>query len=189
MIGDRGDLVQRLRLTLPTNWFAETAPILDGILTGFATAWTSLYDLLQFVIGQARIRTATGDFLDLAAQDFLSASFPRRLNENDDDFRSRLLQAIGRTRATKPAIIAAAAAAGYRVSIFEAAQPGDTGAYNISDGLAWNTVGGWGSLKMPLESLIVASSADGAVEDELWKNIAGAAPAGGTLWMRTNTTG
>ena len=64
----------------------------------------------------------------LAAQDFLSASFPRRLNENDDDFRSRLLQAIGRTRATKPAIIAAAAAAGYKVSIFEAAQPGDTGA-------------------------------------------------------------
>ena len=68
MIGDRGDLVQRLRLTLPTNWFAETAPILDGILTGFATAWTSLYDLLQFVIGQARIRTATGDFLDLVVR-------------------------------------------------------------------------------------------------------------------------
>lgn len=188
MIGDLADMRQRLRLTLPSGWFADAAPILDGVLSGFAAAWVGLYDLLQYVTSQTRVRTATGEFLALAAQDYLSDPFPRRPNESDSDYRSRLLQAMGRLRATRPAIVAAAAAAGYTVSIFEAAQPGDTGAYNVSTGLAWNTVGGWGSLEMPFESLIVAYPNGAAFEDELWKNIADATPAGGALWMRTSIT-
>ena len=187
MIGDLDDMRQRLRLALPTRWFADAAPILDGVLSGLGAAWAGLYDLLQYVITQTRVRTASGDFLALAAQDYLSDSFPRRPNEGDSDYRGRLLQAMVRSRATRPAIVAAATAAGYTISIFEAAQPADTGAYNVPTGLAWNTVGGWGSLEMPFESLIVARAGDAAFEDELWRNIANAAPAGGALWMRTSS--
>jgi len=184
MNGDFADMRRRLRLTLPTGWFADTAPVLDGLLSGFAAAWVSLYDLLQYVLIQTRVRTATGEFLELAARDYLSDSFLRRPNEADGDYRSRLLRAMGRTRATRPAIIAAAEAAGYTIEIFEAAQPGNTGAYNVPNGLAWSTVGGWGSIQMPFESLIVARATGAAFEDELWKNIADATPAGGASWMR-----
>ena len=187
MIGNLADMLKRLRLTLPTGWFADSAPILDGVLSGFAAAWVILYNLLRDVITQIRVKTATGNFLELAAQDYLSDVFPRRSGESDGDYRGRLLPAMGRVRATRPSIIAAAAAAGYTVSIFEAAQPGDTGAYNICSGLAWNTAGGWGSLEMPFESLIVAYPSKAAFEDELWRNIADATPAGGALWMRTTS--
>lgn len=184
MNGDLADMRRRLRLTLPTGWFADTAPVLDGVLSGFAAAWVGLYDLLQNVVLQTRVKTATGEFLALAARDYLSDSFLRRSNEADADYRNRLLQAMGRTRATRPAIVAAAGAAGYTIEIFEAAQQGDTGAYNVPNGLAWSTVGGWGSIQMPFESLIVARATSAEFEDELWKNIADATPAGGASWMR-----
>lgn len=188
MIGDLADMRRRLRLTLPSGWFADVAPILDGVLSGFASAWVGFYDLLQYVTTQTRVKTATGDFLGLAARDYLSDVFPRRSAESDTDYRDRLFQAMARVRATRPAIVAGAAAAGYTVTIFEAAQPGDTGAYNVPAGLAWNTVGGWGSLEMPFESLIVAHPSGAAFEDELWQNIAHTTPAGGALWMRTTST-
>lgn len=119
MTGDQADFRQRLRLTLPTRWFADAAPVLDGILLGFAASWSSLYSFLQFVIGQSRVKTASDEFLDLAAQDFLSPQLPRRPNETDDVYRIRLLAALRRSGATRPAIVDAAAAAGYTAQIFE----------------------------------------------------------------------
>ncbi len=187
MIGDPTDMRQRLRMTLPARWFSDVAPVLDGLLSGFALAWSSLYDLLQNVITQSRVSTATGNFLSLAAQDYLSDSFLRRPNETDTDYRSRLLVAMRRQRATRPAVVAAAASAGYALSIFEPAQPASTGAYNIPFGLAWNVVGAWGSMQMPLESLLVATPGNISFESELWQTIGNAAPAGGALWLRINS--
>lgn len=184
MIGDQTDMLQRLRLTLPGRWFGDVAPVLNGLLSGFASAWANLHTLLLYVVTQSRVETATETFLDLAAQDFLSDGFPRRSNEADADYRRRLLMAMRRVRGTSPAIVAAADAAGYTLHIFEPAQPASTGAYNVSAGLAWNTVGGWGSMQMPLESLLVASPGSVAFEGELWRNVSHAAPAGGALWMR-----
>lgn len=184
MIGDQADITHRLRLTLPTRWFADVAPILDGILSGLAAGWTGFYQLIQFVIQQSRLHTASGQFLDLASKDFLSNDFTRRLQEDDSSYRSRLLVALQRLQATSPAVIAAAAAAGYTLTVFEAAQPSSTGAYNVPAGLAWNTVGAWGSLQMPLESLLVAQPGANAYESELWRNLAMATPAGGALWLR-----
>ena len=183
MTGDLQDIQQRLRLTLPTRWFGDVAPILDGILSGLASGWTGLYQLIQFVIQESRLKTASDQFLDLAAIDFLSSSFLRRGQENDSSFRSRLLTALQRQQATRLAINTAAAAAGYSLSVFEPAQPFSTGAYNVPAGLAWNTVGGWGSLEMPLESLLNAQPGAVAYESELWSNMALATPAGGALWL------
>ena len=135
MRGDQADMRLRLRITLPSRWFGDVAPVLDSILSGLASTWSGLYDFLQFVIQQSRVSTATGNFLELAAQDYLSDTFLRRRNETDPDYRSRLEIAMSRLRATRPAIIAAAASAGYSLQIFEPAQPSSTGAYNEPCGL------------------------------------------------------
>lgn len=187
MIGDVTDFRKRLRLGLPARWFDDDAPILDGLLSGFASAWAGFYDLLEFTRRQSRLRTASGSFLEIGARDYLSDDFPRRANETDDEFRGRLLNALQRTRGTRSAVRAAAAAAGYSLSIFEPAQPGDTGAYNVGPSLAWNCTGAWGSLQMPLESLAVAQPESQSFEAELWSNIAHAAPAGGAVWLNIRT--
>ena len=54
----------------------------------------------------------------------------------------------------------------------------------VHNTLAWNSVGGWGSLQMPLESLIVANPGGAPFESELWQNVSNASPAGGAMWMR-----
>ena len=138
---------------------------------------------MQFVVQQSRVRTASGEFLDMAAQDFLSDVFPRRGQEADVSYRARLLTAMQRSQATRPAVVAAAASAGYTITVFEAAQPISTGAYNVPSSLAWSSAGAWGSLQMPLESLIVAQPGTTAYENELWRNLADATPAGGVLWL------
>lgn len=184
MTGDEVDIRQRLRMTLPARWFSDIAPVLDGILSGLAAGWATLYTLLKYVRLQTRVVTITDGFLELAAQDFLSAPFPRRPDENDSGYRLRLLLAMRRERVTRAAIVKVAADAGFALSIFEPAQPSSTGAYNVPLGLAWNSVGGWGSLQMPFESLLVATPLQEPFESELWQNISDAAPAGGALWMR-----
>ena len=187
MTGDQIDMRHRLRLTLPARWFGDVAPILDGILLGFGSAWATLYQLLQFVIGQSRIKTATDVFLDMAAQDFLGDSLPRRPQEGDISYRTRLQAAMRRQQATRAAIVDAAYAAGYEVTIFEPAQPVNTGAYNVSSGLAWNVSGGWGSLAMPFECLVVAKPVGAPFENELWRNVSDAMPAGGAAWLRVTS--
>lgn len=184
MTGDQNDMWQRLRLTLPTRWFADSAPVLDGLLTGLGAAWSSLYGLLQFAILQSRMATATQDFLDMAACDFFGATIVRRTGETDDVFRARLRRAMQRLRATRSSLADAASEAGFTVSIFEPARPADTGAYNVPVGLAWNTSGGWGSLEMPLECLVTASRSAAAIDDALLPAIAQSLPAGGVAWVR-----
>lgn len=183
MIGDGNDMQQRLRLTLPTHWFGEVAPVLDGLLAGLAAAWSSLYSLLQLAQLQTRIATATGDFLDLAAIDFFAQWFARRTAESDSSFRARLAWAMRRERATRAALVDTALQAGFTVQIFEAARPADTGAYNAAAGLAWNTTGGWGSMAMPFECLVTATPGPAAVQAELLPALAECMPAGGVAWV------
>lgn len=185
MIGDLDDMRQRLRLTLPTRWFADVAPILDGLLAGLAAGWSSLYGLLQLAIVQSRIATATSDFLDLAATDYFGTTINRRVGEGDQDFRARLRRALQRMRATRSSLGDAASEVGFTINIFEPARPADTGAYNTPAGLAWNTSGGWGSLAMPLECLVTATRRPtGAIDGALLPAIAESLPAGGAAWVR-----
>lgn len=182
MKGDGDDMAARLRLTLPQGWFADDAPVLGAVLAGLGAAWAQMYSLLGFVRTQARLASATGQFLDLACRDFFAARLGRRAGEGDDALRARLMRALRRERATRAALVAAAEDAGYSAQVFEPARPADTGAYNMPGGLAWGVAGGWGSLVMPLECLVqvraVAPAAD--VNEAL----AEALPAGGVAWVR-----
>ena len=105
--------------------------------------------------------------------------------------RSRLLAAMLRERGTRAGLVAAAAAAGYLARVFEPGRPADTGAYGVAAGLAWSVAGGWGSLSMPLESLVTlievtptASVVGVAALAPVGAALAEALPAGGAAWVR-----
>ncbi len=183
MTGDQDDIRLRLRLALPNRWFADVAPVLDGVLTGLGAAWAGLYALLGTVRVQSRLLTATSGFLDLSAQDLFGGRLPRRAGESDETFRARIGRALHRVRATRAALLAAAVEEGAgAMRVFEPAQPRDTGVYG-GPGLGWGVAGGWGSLAMPLECLVVlkrSATPDAAVTAALVE----ALPAGGVAWVR-----
>ncbi len=175
------DFVARLRLALPGRWFADDAPVLDGLLVGLAASWAALFGLLDRVRLLSRLGTVTGAYLDLAGQDYFGARLLRRVGEGDEAYRGRISAALHRSRATRAAVVDAAAAAGAVVSVFEPAQPGDTGVYG-GPLIGWGVAGGWGSLEMPLECLLTVV-ANGSVAD-VGVAIAEAMPAGGAAWIR-----
>lgn len=182
MRGDQDDFVARLRLTLPTGWFADDASIISGVLSGLAACWTWLYGLLGEVREQSRLATVSGALLDMACGDFFGLRLRRRSGEGDVALRTRLLAAMHRERGTRAGLIAAAAEAGYSVRLFEPAYPADTGAYATAGGLAWGQAGGWGSLSMPLACFVTATPV--APVEDLGPALAAALPAGGVAWLR-----
>ncbi len=184
MIGDKDDMRERLRLTLPDRWFADAPPIMDGVLAGLGSLWAGLHTLLGVVRLQSRLATTTGRFLDLASKDFFAGRVTRHTGETDGPFRLRLQRAMRRERGTRAALEAAAAEAGFTVRIFEPARLLDTGAYCVASGLAWGVAGGWGSVSMPLECLVTAERGRGAEDDALRAGLADALPAGGAAWLR-----
>lgn len=155
MTGDPQDIVARLKSVLPARWFGDSTPVLDALLSGLAAAWSWLYQLLAYARLQTRIATATDDWLDRIAADFFGPRLARRTNEDDDDFRHRILLEIKRPRATRPALIQALTdLTGRPPSIFEPARPADTGAYNLA--LGYGAAGGWGSLSLPCQFFVTA---------------------------------
>ena len=182
MKGDVEDIVGRLRLTLPDGWFGDNAPIRDGLFAGFGAGWASLYRLLAEVRLQARLFTVSGQFLDLACRDFFADRIARRLDEGDAALRVRFQRALRRSRATRAALIDAAAEAGYSARVFEPARVTDTGAYNTPSSLAWGIAGGWGSLSMPLEALVTIIPV--VPVEPIAPALAEALPAGGRAWVR-----
>lgn len=180
MRGDPSDMLARLRLALPRRWFADAAPVLDGLLSGLASGWVTLYALLGVVRRQSRLATATDGLLDLASADLFGDGLPRRGGEVDDAFRTRIGRALHRERATRASMADAAAELGATVTVFEPARPLDTGVYG-GPGLAYGAAGGWGSLTMPLECLAVLTPDTPDVRTAL----AQALPAGGVAWVRS----
>lgn len=159
--GDTQDILSRLKSTLPPRWFQSSTPILDGLLTGLASAWTALYDLLSLTRRQTRLATATGSFLDAIAQDFLGRTLPRRTTEPDTSYRRRITLELVRERDTRSAVIAALTDLTGRVPIvFEPARPADTGAWNGP--LGYGSAGGWGSLMLPFQCFVTAYRATGS---------------------------
>ena len=155
MIGDAADMLARLASLLPLRWFPQTAPVLSALLAGLADGWAWLYAMLQYVMLQTRIATATDTFLDLVSQDCFAAALPRRPGESDAAFRARIQRALLAPRATRPAMLAVLTGLTGRVPvIFEPARPADTGAYGIA--LGYGVAGGWGSLKLPFQGFITA---------------------------------
>jgi hypothetical protein len=165
MTGDSDDIVARIKAVLPVRWFGDTTPILDSLLYGIAVVWSWAYGLLQTVITQARIATATGGFLDLIAADYFATRIVRASGQSDDSFRQTIMRELLRTRATRPALAAMITdLTGRPPMIFEPARPADTGAWGTA--LAWGNqstagAGGWGSLALPFQCFVTAFRPNG----------------------------
>ena len=155
MTGTTPDMVARLKATLPSNWFPDNTPVLDGLLNGLGQLWNHLYDQLQYVRRQTRVATATGGFLDAISSDFLGGTLPRRLAEPDATFSRRIRQELVRERNTRSAINSVLYdLTGRAPVIFEPARPADTGAYGLVSG--YGSAGAWGSLSLPYQCFVTA---------------------------------
>jgi hypothetical protein len=169
MIGDRIDFRNRLIAVLPGSWFPDVAPIRDAVLDGLAGAWVTVYMMLQYVISQARISSASDIWLDLIAWDFFGWRLKRRSNESDDTLRGRIMFGLFCERATRLAVASALQSlTGNIASIFEPARTTDTGGYASLDGqgggVGYGAAGGWGSLNLPFQCFVTAyRSADAGI--------------------------
>jgi hypothetical protein len=163
MVGDLENFVFRLRTVLPKRWFGEQSPNLNAIIAGLATPWAWLYSLLSYVAQQARITTAVGTWLDLAAADYFGETLRRKPNEADTIYGTRIKKALLREAGTRRALkVFVLDICGSEPRIFEPAYCSDTGAYGAFTpgagcpcfGLAYGVTGGWGNLNLPYQFFI-----------------------------------
>jgi hypothetical protein len=103
-IGDQTDIFNRLKANL-VPWFGNNSPDIDALLQGTAKTDSTIYQLIANTSLQARIKTATGESLDLISLDFFAGKLPRHPNENDSSFRSRILANLIQERATRKGMI------------------------------------------------------------------------------------
>lgn len=155
MKGDLSDMLNRLKQLLPVRWFADKTPNLDALLGGLGKAWSDIYSLLNEVLTQTRIKTATGIFLDIAAQDYFGTLLPRKSGEGDHSYSRRILQNLLAPRATRSGLSEVLLGlTGRNPVIFEPLNATDTGGYNISGGYC--VVGGYGCNSIPYQFFVTA---------------------------------
>jgi hypothetical protein len=156
MTGDVADIISRIKAVLPTRWFPDTSPVLNALLCGPATAWSTLYTLLALVRSQSRLATVAGDFLDGFSRDFFGGRLDRRPAETDDLYRQRVAAALVREHATRTSLeVVLTDLTGRPPGIFEPARPADTGAY-AGPALGYGVAGAWGNLSMPFQVFVSA---------------------------------
>ena len=161
MTGDKSDILGRLRGVLPTGWFADATPVLDGLLGALAWSWSWFYGVLAYVRAQTRIATASDLWLDLIAYDFFGNRLSRGPVETDAALRIRIQRELNRERGTRAAIVSALRdLTGRAPVIFEPARASDTGGYGSIaapvTGLGYGLAGGWGSLALPFQAFVTA---------------------------------
>jgi hypothetical protein len=165
MIGDQEEIAYRLRSVIPARWFGGSTPVLDTVLGALGAGWASLFNLLRYSGQQTRIATASDIWLDLVGLDYFGSRLPRALGQSDQSYRWVLLKNILRPLGTRSALIAALADLTGRVpTIFEPANPSDTGGYAgilagrvvSGGGLGYGTAGGWGNLSLPFQCFVTA---------------------------------
>src|ERR1700693_740690 len=104
-VGSQDDFVSRLKTLLPNGWFADSSPVLDAVLNGFAYCLSLMYSLAAYAKLQTRLATATDGFLDLVGFDFFGFTLLRRSKEADPAYRVRIFQNLLREKATRKGII------------------------------------------------------------------------------------
>ena len=161
MTGDTPDILYRLKSVLPSRWFADETPVLDGMLTGLAGGWAWVYSLLSYTRMQTRISTATDIWLDIAVRDLFGHRLYRRTGELDVDLSKRVRRSLWREHGTRSALtVALTDLTGRPPKIFEPARTTDTGGYGSlmtpATGTAWGTAGCWGNLSLPFQCFITA---------------------------------
>ena len=144
MVGDVPDLTTRLKRLLPSSWFADSAPVLTGLLQGPATVLAWLYGLYAYALLQTRLATATGGWLDMAAADYFD-DVRRFANESDQAFSRRISLEVLRGRLTRSAIDRSVYdITGVHPRVFEGWRPADCGGYG-TPGLAFGKTGRYAS--------------------------------------------
>ena len=183
--GDTSDFVGRLKSVLPAGWFPDVTPVLDGLLTGLAAAWSDVYAQLQFVALQTRITTATGSWLDMIAVDYFGQSLVRKTAEGDVQFSARIRAALLAPQVTRTALIANLTALTSRVpAVFEPSLASDTGGYGTlgmtaGSGTGYGVAGGYGSLLLPFQAFVTAYRKTGGGVANVGGYYAGTGWAGG----------
>jgi hypothetical protein len=155
MIGDQNDMLARIKAVMPKGWFPTVTPILDGVLSGGAWAWSWAYGLIAYVQLQARRLTASGPFLDMISADFFGTFLPRRTGETDALFSARIGREMFREKGTRAGMIQAITDLTGRVpTVFEPAYTLDTRGYGVACG--YGVAGGYGSLLLPFQFFLTA---------------------------------
>lgn len=156
MTGDADDIAARLKRALP-RWFgyvADLQPVRDAFVAGIAAALAPLHALITFTRDQARVATATGGWLELAAFDFFGDDFPRLLNESDASYSRRIRQEVLRERQTRNAIDKAVFdLTGIHPEIWEGHYAPVCGGYG-TPALAYGVAGLYGSLRAPFHVIV-----------------------------------
>ena len=156
MTGDTTDMAARIRSVLPTRWFPDETPVLDALLSGLGSGWSTLYAALAFVRAQSRLATASGCSVDAFSVDFFGARLPRRLAEADSAYRGRISAALVQEHATRQALSSVLEGLTGRIpTIFEPARPADTGSYS-GPALGYSAAGAWGNLSLPFQVFVEA---------------------------------
>ena len=163
MLGDINDFIGRLRAVLPPRWFSDDSPNLNAILGCLATPWSWIFGLIQGVTAQARIATASGNWLDVVALDFFGPMLRRSIGEPDSAYRARIQWALARSAGTRSSLyVTISHLTGFPPLIFEPANCRDTGSYGsgasrmplTTTGFAYGVTGGWGNLDLPFQFFI-----------------------------------
>lgn len=154
-IGDNADMAARIRRLLPP-WFGESNPLVDALVAAAAVVLAFAYSLFAYAKAQTRIRTASGIWLDIVAQDFFGTRIVRAAGQNDDSFRSIILANLLRPQATRQAISdVIEALTGFAPEVIEPFRPVDCGAYGVGYG-CYGGAGAYGSLNLPAQAFLVA---------------------------------
>ncbi|MBR8182083.1 hypothetical protein KDW54_06680 [Burkholderia ambifaria] len=155
MRGDQADIYNRLLRNLPP-WFGDDPPIFGALLHGIAYGLSFVYSLISFAKLQTRIKTATGGWLDLIAADFFGTSLPRKTNETDAAYLTRIVINLFRERGTRNAVTKILTdLTGNAPLIIEPRRPLDTGGYSIPT-TGYNINGAYGSLVHQYQAFITA---------------------------------
>ena len=189
-------MLARIKAVVPSRWFGDVSPILDGVATGLGSAWATIYGMLAYTQLQTRIATTTDDWLDMISTDFFGSDLPRRLNESDDDFRQRILLEMVRLRGTRPSVTATLIdLTGVAPVIVEPWRPADTGVWGQSGGasygMGYGVAGCWGSAMMPYQFFVTAYRAveAGVPYQAGYGDASGGYGAGAIAWMSGSAIG
>ena len=154
--GTQQDIFERLKTLIP-RWFVDKQPILDAILWGFSAVYSWVYDFIQYAILQARIKTATGKWLDAIAFDFFGTRIYRRSGQNDAGFRKIIIANLFKEKSTRKAVHDTLNdLTGNKPKLFEPRNSSDTGGYDRG-GVGYGLAGGYGSMLTPSQGFVAAT--------------------------------
>ena len=168
-IGLADDFFYRIKALL-VNWFGGASSILDALIHGLSNGLAFFYTQYSYAANQIRLKTASGSWLDILANDFFGNSLLRARNQSDASFRKKLQLNLFRERGTRKAINDILTdLTGQAPLIIEPLNIADTSAIGVNFFLGVN--GRLGSYGMPYQALINVKRASIVG----WPNVAGLA--------------